>query len=90
MLASVVMGQYCRVHQLLFIRSLQNGSPSAQRRSRALLGTRCRWWKPLSPVSGDGTERHAQAIPALYAASSVAVTTGYDPLHSIYVCRWLK
>ena len=51
MLASVVTGQYCSVHQLLFISSLAGMAfLQLQRISRTPLATRCRWLKP--PVPG--------------------------------------
>jgi hypothetical protein len=63
MLASVVTGQYCSVHQLLFIRSLQAWLSCSPAQIAHAFGDAMQVVEtPLSPVSGDGTERHAQAI----------------------------
>ena len=54
MLASVVTGQYCRVHQLLFISSLQEWlSFSPAHLAHAFSDVMQVVESPLSPVSGD-------------------------------------
>jgi hypothetical protein len=77
MLASVVTGQYCRVHQLLFIRSLQEWlsfSPAhiahAFGDAMQVVEAPCPWCLAMAQSA-----MHRQ-FPALYAASSGAVTTG--------------
>jgi hypothetical protein len=63
MLARVVTGQYCSVHQLLFLCTLQEWlSFSPVQIAHAFGDTMQVVGSSLSPVSGAGTERHAQAI----------------------------
>ena len=69
--ARVVTGQYCSVHQLLFVSSLAGMALRQPCAYRAYLWRRdAGGGSPLSPVSGADTERPAQAISALYAPSS--------------------
>jgi hypothetical protein len=77
MLASVVTGQYCRVHQLLFISSLQEWlsfSPAhiAHAFSDAMQVVEAPCPRCLAMAQ---TALHRQ-FPALYAPPCVPVTTG--------------
>jgi hypothetical protein len=77
MLASVVTGQYCRVHQLLFIRSLQEWLSFSPAQIAHAFGDAMQVVEAPCPrcLAMVQSAMHRQ-FPALYAVSSGAGTTG--------------
>jgi hypothetical protein len=77
MLASVVTGQYCSVHQLLFIRSLQEWLSFSPAQIAHAFGDAMQVVEAPCPrcLAMVQSAMHLQ-FPALYAVSSGAGTTG--------------
>jgi hypothetical protein len=77
MLASVVTGQYCSVHQLLFVNSLQEWLSYSPAQIAHTCGDAMQVREATCPrcLALAQTAMHRQ-FPALYAPSSVPVTTG--------------
>ena len=77
MLASVVTGQYCSVHQVLFVRSLQEWLSYSPAQIAHAFGDALQVREATCPrcLALAQTAMHRQ-FPALYAPSSVSVTTG--------------
>ena len=77
MLASVVTGPYCSVHQLLFIRSLQEWLSFSPAHIAHAFGDAMQVVEATCPrcLAMTKTALHRQ-FPALYASSCVPVTTG--------------
>ena len=77
MLASVVTGQYCSVHHLLFLCTLQEWlSVSPAQIARAFGDTMQVVEAPCPRCLAMAQSAMHRQFPALYAASSGAVTTG--------------
>jgi hypothetical protein len=76
MLASVVTGQYCRIHQLLFISSLQEWLSFSPAHIAHAFGDAMQVVEATCPrcLALTQTALHRQ-FPALYARSCVPVTT---------------
>jgi hypothetical protein len=77
MFASVVTGQYCRLHQLLFIPSLQEWLAFSPAHIAHAFGDAMQVVEAPCPrcLAMPQSARHGQG-PALYARSSVLVTPG--------------
>jgi len=77
MLASVVTGQYCSVHQLLFVRSLQRWLSYSPAQIAHAFGDALQVREATCPrcLALAQTAMHRQ-FPALYVPSSISVTTG--------------
>jgi hypothetical protein len=77
MLASVVTGQYCRVHQLLFLCTLQEWLSFSPAQIAHAFGDAMQVVEAPCPrcLAMAQSAMHRQ-FPALYAASSGAVPTG--------------
>jgi hypothetical protein len=77
MVASVVTGQYCRVHQLLFIRSLQEWLSFSPVHIAHAFGDAMQVVEASCPrcLAMTQSGMHRQFL-ALYAPSSVPVTPG--------------
>jgi hypothetical protein len=77
MFASVVTGQYCRVHQLLFIRSLQEWLSFSPAHIAHAFGDAMQVVDAPCPrcLAMPQSARH-RPLPALYAPSAVPGTTG--------------
>ena len=88
MLASVVTGQYCSVHQLLFISSLQEWLSFSPAHIAHAFGDAMQVVEATCPrcLALTQTAMHRQ-FPALYAPSSVPATTGHDPPYASVVLR---
>ena len=77
MLASVVTGQYCSVHQLLFINSLQEWLSFSPAHIDHTFGDAMQVVEATCPRCLAMTQTAMQRqFPALYTPSSVPVTTG--------------
>jgi hypothetical protein len=77
MLASVVTGQYCRVHHLLFIRSLQEWLSFSPAQIAHAFGDAMQVVEAPCPQCLAMAQSALQRqFPALYAAASGAVPTG--------------
>ena len=77
MLASVVTGPYCRVHQLLFISSLQEWLSFSPAHIAHAFGDAMQVVEATCPLCLAVTQTALQRqFPALYAPSSVPVTIG--------------
>jgi hypothetical protein len=77
MLASVVTGQYCRVHQLLFVSSLQEWLSFSPAHIAHAFGDAMQVVEAPCPRCLTMAQTALQRqFPALYASSSVPVTTG--------------
>ena len=77
MFASVVTGQYCRVHQLLFIRSLQEWLAFSPAHIAHAFGDAMQVVDAHCPrcLARPQSARH-RPLPTLYAPSAVPGTTG--------------
>jgi hypothetical protein len=77
MLASVVTGQYCRIHQLLFLSSLQEWLAFSPAHIAHAFGDAMQVVEAPCPrcLAMAQSAMHRQC-PALYAPSSGAVTPG--------------
>jgi len=80
MFASVVTGQYCSVHQLLFISSLQEWLTFSPVQIAHAFGDAMQVVEATCPRCLALTQRAMQRqFPALYAPASLPVTTGVSP-----------